>query len=249
MRTKVYFDGHELTRDYYVSDLKTSLLPRRIGTQEVPGRDGTVFTGSTLGERSIKLTLTVHNMDMGRRQAASRALASILAVDEPKPLAISIDDGLYYMAIPKSDGDATRWLNSTSFDVEFACPDPVAYGEEKVVTVPNTGTKSVTFTVGGTYPTQPTVAANIVSADEGDDWRLALEDGTYLYYEPVYSGAVYTESLVADCAKRTLKLDGNTRLLIPSADWLIFEPGEHTLTLSGDAVGGAATVTYRERWL
>lgn len=249
MRTHVYFNGIDLTRDFYVSDLRMPLLPVNVNTRGVSGRDGSVYCGSTLAQRSMLLTLTVKDEDIERRQAAARRLASALAVEEPKPLALSIDGGLYYMAMPTSGEDGLRRATSTRYDVEFVCPDPVAYGRQVSVAVPSTGTKSATFVVGGTYEAMPVVTAPIASADEGDFWKLALEDGSYLYYEPTYTGAAYTETLVADCAERTLKADGHTRLLIPQADWLVLTPGQHTLTLSGDAASGDVTVTYRERWL
>lgn len=242
MRTRVMFDGHELTRDYYVSDLRTPLLPRTIGTQEVPSRDSFLFTGARLAQRSIVLTLTVVSKSIEQRQAAARHLAALLAVDEPKPLQISIDDGLYYMAIPQSSDDAIRWVNATSFDVVFECPDPVAYGVERIVTVPSGG--SVTFEVGGTYPTMPVVSASTAANGSGGFWRITKEDGSYLM--ATIPNGVSTAPVVADCAARTLKVNGSTGLLVPLADWLVLEPGEHTLTMTGT---GAATVTFNERWL
>lgn len=241
-RTRVMFNGFELTRDYYVSDLRTSLLPRTIGTQDVPSRDGVLFTGARLAQRSIALTLTIVSKSIERRQAAARYLASLLAVNEPKPLQISIDDGLYYMAIPQSSDDATRWVNATSFDVVFECPDPVAYGIERVVTVPSGG--SVTFEVGGTYPTMPFVSASAAANGSGGSWRITKEDGSYIM--ATIPNGINTAPVVADCSARTLKVNGSTAMLVPQADWLVLEPGEHTLTMTGT---GAATVTFNERWL
>lgn len=242
-RTVVTFDGYELTNNYYVSDLRTSLLPRTIESQDVPGRDGSLFTGVRLAPRTITLTLTIKNKSIAVRQAAARALAAILAVDEPRPLSLSIDGGLYFMAIPQSSDDATRWVNASQFEVTFECPDPVAYGQERTVTVPSGG--SVTFTVGGTYQTRPVISASAARNNAGiGGWRIALEDGSYIF-ATIPSG-VSSAPVIADCAARTLKVNGNTALLIPAADWLVLEPGEHTLTMTGT---GAATVTFDERWL
>lgn len=242
-RTVVTFNGHVLTQNYYVSDLRTSLLPRNIETLDVPGRNGSLFAGVTHAQRTITLRLTAVSKSITARQAAARALAAILAVDEPKPLQISIDDGLYYMAIPQSSDDATRWANATQFEVTFECPDPVAYGQERTVTVPSGG--SVTFTVGGTYPTMPTISASAAKNNSGiGGWRVRLEDGSYIF-ATIPSG-VTSAPVIADCEARTLKVNGNTALLVPAADWLVLEPGEHTLTMTGT---GAATVTFNERWL
>lgn len=242
MRTQVVFDGHNLTNLFAVSDLRNSLLPRNIGTEDVPGRDGSLFTGATLSARTITLTLTIIDRSITGRQAAERLLASILAVDEPRPLSISIDGGLYYMAIPHADSEGSRYRNATSYEVVFEVPDPVAYGETKTITVPSGG--SVTFTVGGTYPTMPTISAPAAANGSGGFWRLRLEDGSYLL-ATIPSG-VSSAPVIADCEKRTLKVNGNVALLVPDADWLVFEPGEHTLEMTGT---GAATVVFTERWL
>ena len=242
MRTKVFFDGYELTHLFIVSDLKNSLLPRSVNTVEVPGRDGSLFTGTTLAARTIGLTLTVRDRTNEGRQLAARALAAILAVDEPKPLEISIDGGLYYLAIPNAGSDGHRFKNATRYEVSFVCPDPVAYGNEKIVTVPSGG--SVTFEVSGTYPTMPTISAAAAANGSGGFWRIRLEDGSY-FLATIPSG-VQTAPVIADCARRTLKVNNTTALLTPEADWLVFEPGEHTLEMTGT---GAAIVTFNERWL
>ena len=73
---------------------------------------------------------------------------------------------------------------------------------------------------------------------------MRMEDGSYLL-ATIPSG-VTTAPVIADCELRTLKVNGSTALLVPAADWLVFEPGQHTLEMAGT---GAATVVYRERWL
>lgn len=242
MRTRVMFDGHELSRDYYVSDLRDPLLVRTIGMQDVPGRDGSIFTGVKLAPKTISLRFTAVNKSMEARRAAGRRLAALLAVREPRPLQISVDDGLYYMAIPQSSDDAAQWVNATSFEVAFECPDPVAYGAERVITVPSGG--SVTFEVGGTYQTMPVVSASAAANGSGGYWRITKEDGSYIM--ATIPNGISTAPVVADCSARTLKVNGSTAMLVPQADWLVFEPGEHTLTMTGT---GAATVTFNERWL
>ena len=242
MRTRVMFDGHELSRDYYVSDLRDPLLTRTIGVQDVPGRDGSIFTGVKLAPKTISLRFTAVNKSMEARRAAGRRLAALLAVREPRPLQISIDDGLYYMAIPQSSDDAAQWANATSFEVVFECPNPVAYGAERVITVPSGG--SVTFEVGGTHQTMPVVSASAAANGSGGYWCITKEDGSYIM--ATIPNGVNTAPVVADCSARTLKVNGSTAMLVPQADWLVLEPGEHTLTMTGT---GAATVTFNERWL
>ncbi len=239
MRTIVTFDGQSLTDLFYVSDLQAPLLPRDIATTDVPGRDGTIVTGAPLSARTIRLRLTVRGRTIEDRRAAERTLAGILAVDEPKPLAMSIDGGLYWLAVPNASSNGERFLNADRFDVEFLCADPVAYGEERTVTVPSGG--SVTFDVGGTYPTTPVVSAPAAKPSGGVWGLLDSYDSTQLTVQ-----LAGTRAVVADCGRRVLTVAGATTLLVPTSDWLVLAPGRHTLTMTGT---GAATLTYRERWL
>lgn len=237
-RTTVTFNGTDLTALCHVSDLRTSLLPRTFGSEDVPGRDGAIFTGSRLLTRTITLTLSLMGTDLAQRQQAARALAGILAVDEPKPLAISIDGGMYYLAIPESGDDIARYVNSQRFDVTFTAYDPTLHGEQRSERVLNNGSR--TFTVGGTYPATPTVSVESALPRQGV-WRLTLDDSEYL------SAAITgTHALEFDCGARTLTVDGAAALLLPEADWLVLTPGQHRLVMTGN---GTATVTWEERWL
>lgn len=246
-RTYVMFNGVTLTDLFYVSELEESLLPREVGTVEVPGMDGALFTGVKLSQRSINLRLTVKDESMEGVRSAARLLASILATRELAPLSMSIDDGIYYMAIPTAQNPGDIFRNAVRHDIEFVAPDPVAYGKLRTVTVPAGG--SVTFTVGGSYPTMPVVKCDCSASGSDQLWRLSLEDGTYLAYSPAYDGAIASESLVVDCPARTLKVNGATKMLTSEALWLELTPGTHTLALDGSVSSGDATVTFRERWL
>lgn len=241
-RTRVYFGGVELTEYCYVSDLRTSLLPRRIGLAEVPGMDGSLFTGAQCDARVITLTLTLVDSDLTARQEATRLLSTILLVDEPEPLQFSFDGGKYYMAIPQSNDDATRFLTATSFEVEFVCPDPVMYGNYVERVVPSGGT--LDWAVLGSYPVMPLIT--VPDAANGPDgfWRLALDDGTYVI--ATIPDAVQTAEVVVDCKNRTLKVNGDYVMLQPEADWLVLHPTIHTLTMTGS---GTCTVSYEERWV
>ena len=241
MRTRVTFNGVDLTRLFAVSNLNAPLLPREIASQERTGGDGYVFTGARIGERSISMTLTVHGKSPEDIRAAERELAAILAVEEPAPLTLSIDNGIYWMAVAKADGNGKRFTHAARHDVTFVCHDPVAYGAHKVVTVPSGG--SVSFRVGGTYPTIPIVRAPSAVRNNDGIWKLTLDGGDYLIASLATGSAT---SIVADCQARVLKVAGVVKALQPAADWLVLTPGLHTLTMVGS---GAATVEYQERWV
>jgi len=241
-RTRVYFDGYDLTKFCHVSDLREPLLSRNITSVTVPGRDGSMLTGANLTERTLTLTITLMGKDIEERRASARMLAAILDVDSARPLALSIDGGLYYLAIPNADADGMLACNATRYDVTFRCLDPVAYGAERIVTVPSGG--SATFDVGGTYPTMPNVSVAAAGNAANGYWRLSLDDGDYLQAQ-IPSG-VSTAPIEADCQGRVLKVNGTVKMLHSLSDWLVFEPGRHELTMQGS---GEAIVTFVERWL
>ena len=241
-RTRVTFNGLNLTDLYDVSDLRTSLLPRTIGSIDVPGMDGALYTGHRLAPREVTLTLSVRGGDIGDRQHAARMLASALAVDEPAPLSMSIDGGLFYMAMPNSPGDGARYANALRFDVSFTCLDPTLHGTRETWDLTSGG--SATVVVGGTHPTMPLVEVTGASNGSGGFWRLTLDGGDYLI-ATIPSG-VTSAPIVADCENRVLRVNGSVALLQPAADWLVLEPGEHTLAMTGTGTG---TVSFEERWL
>ena len=242
MRTQVFYGNVELTRWCIVSSLRRPPLVREASSEQVPGRDGAILTGVRTLPSETVLTLTVKGGTDEDRQDALRSLKAALATDEPQRLAISIDNGIYQMALATFDGEITRYENASQFDVTFTAFDPISYGEQRTITVPSSG--SVSFNVGGTYPTMPLISAPEAANGAGGFWKLAKEDGTYVI--ATVPDGLSSAPVVVDCAKRTLTVNSTSALLQPAADWLVLEPGDHTLTMTGT---GAATVTFDERWM
>ena len=241
----VMFDGHDLTAIFYVEHAERSLTEWDANLIEAPAAIGSLFGGTSSRPINVQLTLTVMDDTRDGRQEALRTLAGWLAVDSPRLLQMADEGGRYRMAVPNGNAPIDPYMDGDTVQVSFVCPDPRLLGEEHAVTVPANG--SVTFLVGGTAPTMPTVSANVGVFAVGQQWRLALEDGTYLLYESS-SDAASSLPMTYDCANRVATRGGDVVMLPPQADWLTLSPGEHTLTMTGDADAGAATVTYREMW-
>lgn len=241
-RTRVWFDGEELTALGNVSDLRQALLPRSIATSDVPGRDGSMYLGARLAPKDVSMTLTITEQPGAERNAKLRQLAEILARDGERALLIGDEGGLWRKASCTAGGDMARYLNGVSQPLTFRITDPVYYGEQASATVPSGG--SVTFEVGGTYPALPTITAEAAGNGSGGFWRITREDGAYI--EATIPSGVTTAPVVADCAGRVLRVNGQVVVLTLNADWLALEPGEHTLTMTGT---GAATVEWTERWV
>lgn len=241
-RSTVMWDGEELSAGWtFVSDRREQLLPTDVSTIDVPGRDGALFGGVTRAVRQVTLALYVLG-PVGERAPHVRELAARLAVDGPRPLMFSDEAPLWRMAVPNAESDSEVYFDAEGYtDVEFVCTDPWLYGEERSVTVPSGG--SVTFTVGGTAPTWPTVTASATGSSQ-DTWILRLDDSSKGIYAAIASGV--TRPVVADCDARTLTVNNATSMLAPSYDWPELTPGTHTLAMTAGT--GAATVTWTERW-
>ena len=238
----VYFNNQTLTYDFYASDLRIEGMPVNIGQLAVPGKDGALFTGSRLEPKHIRVTLTNRATSMADRRENMSWLMGVLDVDEPKKLSLGIDGSttLYYLAIPTTAGDIGIFRRHMSVEVDFLALDPVMYGAQVTKTIPSGG--SLTFTVGGNYPTRPSVSATAAKNGSNGYWRLRKNSGEQDFILNVPSAVPF----VADCAARTLAVDGDVTMLNPSADWLVLKPGSNTIAMTGT---GAATITYRERWL
>ena len=244
-RTTVTFNGHDLTAECHVSDLRRPMLARDLGSVDVPGMDGELATGATLASFDLGLTLTIMGTDPAQRELVRQSVADMLDTVGDAALAISEDGGLWYKARFMRTNDGKRSVNAESFDATFRISDPVRYGTLRTVTVPAGGT--ATFTVGGTHPTMPTVAVDIAASSTAKQWQLTLDDGSYLLCAAP-TGSSGTQAVAFDCPSRTLTVGTETVMMPGTADWLVLTPGEHTLTVGGNATGGAATVTFYERW-
>lgn len=249
MSNTIFFDGHDLGSIFVVDgEVTRTLTPWEPTLIDVGGMDGRLVGGTHAAALEVKVRLHAMDGTRGQRQERLRTLAAWLAVDGPRALSLADEGGRYRMALPTGAPSVTPHINGDTVEVTFVCPDPILYGEPKTVTVPGTGTKSLTFTVGGTAPTRPTVAVSVVNDEADTYWKMALDDGSYVVYYPVYSGAPSTDAVTIDCGARVMR-HGSAVIALPlAADWIELTPGEHTLTISGTAASGDATVTYRERW-
>ena len=249
MSDTIFFDGHDLGSIFIVDGAVTrTLTPWEPTLIDVGGRDGQLVGGTHATALEVRVRLHAMDGTRDQRQEALRTLAAWLAVDGPRPLTLGYEGMRYRMALPTGAPPVSPYLNGDTVEVTFVCPDPVLHGAERSVTVPGTGSKSLTWFVGGTAQTWPTISVT-VAVDEADlYWKLALDDGSYVAYYPTYNGAVSTDAVTIDCADRVMRR-GSAPIALPlEADWLALAPGEHTLTISGTAASSDATVTYRERW-
>lgn len=238
--SSVIFDGHDLSELFIIGDPSITVFGHRVRYDESDNRNGSVVLGRTWGNGSV--TFSVANVgDMEERRHRWSMLAAWLDVDEPKKLVLPDTPGRYYWAIPDGDVTPDRYYNNEVAQLTFTITDPIAYGRERSVTVPSGG--SASFMVGGNAPTMPVITANAVRNATSQVWGLRLDEGDFIHIE---TGSASARSVVLDCEKRTLVLNGGAAIPTIDSDWFQLEPGEHTIRMDNGT--GAATVTWVERW-
>ena len=241
--TMLIFNGNSLSDILEIESITMpAMAPVAVTTRDAPGRDGAAFCGSRMEpmEIVVKARLATKCIEPAEIQRQWSRVAALLRSDGPAPLTIA--PGLYRMAVLSEETPLKFRSYSATAELRFLCADPVAYGDERTITVPSGG--SVTFEVFGTYPAAPKIAAQAVRDAEALVWGIRLDSGDYIH---VATGSADAQAVEIDCADRTCKVASSAAVPTLDSDWLALEPGTHTLVM--DKGTGAATVTFRERWL
>lgn len=237
------FDGIDYSGVFDVEGVSMNALP---GTTPdlrfAAGRDGAALAGNVLAPMEIRVRarLSTRFVDAREIQRAWADAAAAMRTEEPRRLSLTPDR--YRMAVLSGDSALEFKTYSATAELVFLCPDPVAYGVERTVTVPSGG--SAEFVVGGTYRAAPAIAANAVRDATSLVWGLKLDGGDFVH---VATGNASARSVAIDCGARTCRVAGAAALPTLDSDWLKLAPGRHVLAM--DEGTGAATVTFAERWL
>jgi len=238
----ITFDGHRLNDRFFVGEVSVGLPDFVPNLEDKATGDGSLFRKMRLGSVEITISLVTKPVSGEDAREALSDLLAWLDVDEPKRLALSSDHGLWRMAVPSGApqiGD-TEWEDKVS--VTFTQPDPILYGIKREVTVPSGGTLS--FAVGGDYPTKPTIASDAVTRDASlRQWGVRLDDGDIMRVAVPVSA---TSTVMMDCAARTCQVNGATTIPTVNSDWFELKPGTHSIR--NDIGTGACTVSWYERW-
>lgn len=240
MRTTVTFGTTDLTATYLVTNVQRPLGVRTIGLVDIPGRDGQALGNVTYDTVEISMDVIIMGGTHEERSDSMRNLAAILSSREPVKLAFSDDGSKYYMAVPNG-GEIQRYIDADYISaVTFTCPDPAMFGEIKSETMDS---DSITIEVEGNYPTKPTITCAKATNGDGNVWGVRLDNQDFVHM------ALSTSDVKAsiDCENRVAMEGSRHSLITLDSDWLVLDPGEHTITL--DQGTGYPTITWQERWV
>lgn len=249
-----------MTLTYNSHDLETigacgnpEIVPFNFETtyaNDAPER-GAILMQQKLGTTSVAFDIGITGTAAERRAKLS-TLASWLNVTEPKNLVLPDTPTWFYKAVPDGQVTTERGINGEIAHVAFTLTDPVAFGDFKIVDF--SSSSSAHFTVGGNYPTMPTVSIN------------ATRDATTELFSVAYNGVelimsvymYYRESPLRvdfNCEERTVSYGVNVpdyypRTITLDSSWFRFQPSaaiNHVGVSRGTGTNG--TVAWYERWL
>lgn len=233
---RVTFDGHDLSGPFVVEDVRRPAMAEASPeTIAVPGADGVVLAGLTVGPVTVEVDLRCIRPDKERVRQALRELAGWLLVREPRELTISDEPGLRRMAVPSGATDVEEFLSTGGLTVSFLCPEPFARGARRTVDLAAGDNEVRAY---GTYPTRPTITA--VPATGQGSWRATVDHGEYVEVSADFGGA----TLTLDFEGRAATMGTGCERVTLQSDWWEMAPGRHVVTVTS-----AATMTWEERWL
>lgn len=127
----MWFDDHELKEHFLITDVRgRGILQNEIELIEVAGKVGAFFSHRKIPVRVLEVDVVVSADSPSNLREKIREINRVLAVDEPKPIVFSDDDGIIYHGIPaesEEDGEIVATNRST---IIFVCADPYSYSPE-----------------------------------------------------------------------------------------------------------------------
>ena len=245
---RLIFNGNNLS-DYCICRMERAILPSVVNVvQDIPGRHGALFRSSRLGTYIQPVHIWLRTQDRREVSEVKHRLAAMLYADEPKPLYLPDEKGLYYLAILDGDsglGEITSDIPETTLN--FLICDPIAYGIRRSARV-RSYDGDTPINAGGSWPSYPLikvlasgVTANgitITNRTTGEFIRITNEtaggipDDSYIYIdtdaERVWLPEYDNETIGVTAESDFFTLDANTVINCYNC-WADFE--------------------WRERWL
>lgn len=229
---------------------------RRYAAASVEGRDGQLVLDGTPDVSSVRMV--IRGVVVGSSAADARAkLDSLKWLFAGPSLAVRFTDqaGRLKTALCErfavATGAAQMISRHLSVEIELVAHDPYTY-DEADTTVGYTG--GDTSLPQGTGPVRPVIT--ITGASTNPIITLKKSDGTTYATLALTITTIAGDSLVIDCAKRIIRLNGVNRLdALSGGDFLLIDEaviGNYLLsaypTYAVSGVTGSTSVTYRKAW-
>lgn len=232
------YNGHDfknILRDELIS--RTFLPGINVSTVEVPGRHGSLFADAKLDPLAISVTVRLipgFRSNYGYSYEESRRkIAGMLFSRKPSKLILRDDPTRYYYAILSGESQIEKLLGTGQSTLTFICPDPIAIGAERKITL-NEGLTS--FHLDGTAPSFPIFSIKAQS----DEVKVSRGNRYVLPNMKLTKGDV----IEIDCANERVTVNESTVGVSLFSDYFGVESGTNSVTVDG----GSGILTANERW-
>lgn len=236
------YAGHRLDQLFIASNLKVKLPQPTPDLRTVSGRDGQAVQGATLGVGTISVELSKTTGTDAERRAAYSQLWAWLNIKSPQPLRLGSTSDPYYLVMPSSGGDVTRYIKAETVTAEFTIIEPARFGATRTASL--SGSTAQNITVAGTYPTWLKIESTNATRNASGLWGVQVDNQDYVCVAlPTAAASVVT----IDSAEHLAEVDGAAIMITLDSDWLRLEPGTHSVKINKGS--GSATISWVERWL
>jgi predicted phage tail component-like protein len=150
------FKGISSSQYFVVEKIIRSILPP-VSTSlvKVPGKPGAHPQKSELGVGKISCVIRLRSENITDLNVLKRDVAAWLYSAEEEELILEKEPDKYYMAKLDGETDLDEIVRVGKGQINFICPDPLAYGDEHTFVFTPTEGESEPVEVLGTYETSP----------------------------------------------------------------------------------------------
>lgn len=219
------------------------VLPEvRAETTDVPGRHGSVLSGTTLAPRPITLECRAFRDNWQDFEKLKDELSAVLHRGGPFTVYLRNHPGEYYIArfVSMTEGDRIGGTGIGYLEINLMADDPLRYGPIKSVSA---GTTAATFYVEGSSPASIQISSTTaVRSGASEVWGVRFDNQDVVHVGIPTSSAA---TVAIDCDERTAVVNQAATLVTLDSDWPQLSPGIHTVAV--DQGSGIATVAWQER--
>lgn len=244
---KITFNGVDQPKFLKVRAVSFTATPTLLNTyKEIPGANGKICTGTTLGEKMFSVSVFFEKEVNKSLTETTRELANWLKGDNFKPskLVFSDDKNVHYFAQVSSAPSIDDLLLLGETVIEFIVPSGKSVGATKTVTGNQNANISIPY--NGTTTSFPVI--EFTSANNTAIVELRILESVTGKTLRIKGSFKQGEKITIDCNKKIIKR-GNTvdlDLLEFTSDWLRFD-NKRTYNLQGN-INGSYKVTYIENF-
>lgn len=205
---------------------------------QVNGKAGALYARNQLEENRIEVDVRLIRNTRQEVQDYVRMIAGKLYSKTPQKLYLRDEPNRFNIGILNGDINFEKNLRTGFATLEFICPDPLAYSEEKA----QAHLENAVFN-NGTYPTRGTI--KIKMNKDVEYLKVTLQNtGEYLYLEDDFKKG---DEIVIDLIEEWVKK--NNYLIMDKlhyeSDFFDLPVGEFKVILSD----GNGLIEFRNRWL